>query len=156
MATRGELIAGALQTFLSGCPDVDGVAVVSADGLPMASALPDDIEEERLAAMSASMLSLGERATSLLRRGDMRQLFIEGDHGFVYVMAAGDNAVVCAICRPSAKTGLILYEMKTAARAIARALSPVEEAKPADPARPVSPVPDVANEPATGGPVPAR
>ena len=122
MTTRGELIAGALESFLQNCPDVDGAAVVTPDGLPMASAVPERIEEERLAAMSAALVALGDKAARTLGKGSMRQLFIEGEGGFVYVKSAGDAAVLCAICRPSAKTGLIVYEMKAAAEAVSAAL----------------------------------
>lgn len=146
MRTRGEQIAEALDSFLQSCPDVEGAAIMSADGLPMASALPEGFQEERIAAMSAAMLGLGEKAAETLGRGSMRQLFVEGDHGFVYLMSAGPSAVLCAVSRPSGKTGLVLYEMKEASGRIARALAPpprqvvaerptpVPEAIPRDPA----------------------
>lgn len=124
MRTRGEQIAEALDSFLQSCPDVEGAAIMSADGLPMASALPEGFQEERIAAMSAAMLGLGEKAAETLGRGSMRQLFVEGDHGFIYLMSAGPSAVLCAVSRPSGKTGLVLYEMKEASGRIARALAP--------------------------------
>ncbi|MCC7076693.1 MAG: roadblock/LC7 domain-containing protein [Acidimicrobiia bacterium] len=125
MRTRGEQIAEALDSFLQSCPDVEGAAIMSADGLPMASALPEGFQEERIAAMAAAMLGLGEKAAETLGRGSMRQLFVEGDHGFIYLMSAGPSAVLCAVSRPSGKTGLVLYEMKEAAGRIARALTPL-------------------------------
>lgn len=140
MKTRGEQIAEALDSFLQSCPDVEGAAVMSSDGLPMASALPDGFQEERIAAMSAAMLGLGEKASETLGRGSMRQLFVEGEHGFVYLMSAGPSAVLCAVSRPSGKTGLVLYEMKEAASRIARVLAPVPRQVPDRPA-PVAEVP---------------
>lgn len=140
MKTRGEQIAEALDSFLQSCPDVEGAAVMSSDGLPMASALPDGFQEERIAAMSAAMLGLGEKASETLGRGSMRQLFVEGEHGFVYLMSAGPSAVLCAVSRPSGKTGLVLYEMKEAASRIARVLAPVPRQVPDRPA-PVADVP---------------
>lgn len=155
MQSRGELIAEALDTFLANCPDIEGAAVVSVDGLPMASALPMHLGEDRLAAMAAALLSLGEKAADHLGRGRLYQLFLEGESGFVYLMAAGPAAVLCAISRPSAKTGLILYEMKGTARAVAAALASTPNREPVqygnsarveDPGRahvgvPVAPVP---------------
>lgn len=140
MKTRGEQIAEALDSFLQSCPDVEGAAVMSSDGLPMASALPDGFQEERIAAMSAAMLGLGEKASETLGRGSMRQLFVEGEHGFVYLMSAGPSAVLCAVSRPSGKTGLVLYEMKEAASRIARVLAPVPRQVPDRPT-PVAEVP---------------
>lgn len=123
MPTRGEQIAQALDAFLQGCTDVEGAAVVSVDGLPMASALPMHVEEDRLAAMAAAMLSLGEKASEGLSRGKLSELHLEGAAGTVHLMAAGPQAVFCAICRDGAKTGLVLFEMTSAADRIAAALA---------------------------------
>ena len=46
-----------LGTLLRQAPDVEAAAVVSFDGLPMASALPAGMDEDRVAAMSAALLS---------------------------------------------------------------------------------------------------
>lgn len=116
--TRAEGLSMALDLFLRSSSDVEAAAVVSADGLPMASALPQHIEEDRLGAMAAAMLSLGERASDTLGRGRLQQVFVEGSTGYVFLMAAGP-AVLCAITRHAAKIGLVLYEMNRAAAAIA-------------------------------------
>lgn len=119
--TRADGLAAALDEFLRQSPDLEAAAVVSADGLPMASALPPHIEEDRLGAMAAAMLSLGDRAAESLGRGRLQQVFVEGSSGYVFLMAAGP-AVLCAITRYSAKIGLILYEMHRTAGTIARIL----------------------------------
>lgn len=123
MPTRGEQIAQALDAFLQSCSDVEGAAVVSVDGLPMASALPMHVEEDRLAAMAAAMLSLGEKASEGLSRGRLQELHLEGAAGTVHLMAAGPQAVFCAICRDGSKTGLVLFEMAAAADRIGAALA---------------------------------
>lgn len=63
--TKAEQLAQALDRFLDVSPEVEAAAVVSGDGLPMASALPPHVEEDRLAAMSAlvSLVLLVENAT---------------------------------------------------------------------------------------------
>ena len=135
MSTRAEQLAMALDEFLQSAGDVEAVAVVSLDGLTMASALPPQIDEDRLGAMSAALLSLGERAAEGLGRGRLAQVFVEGEHGFVFLMAAGDNAVLAAITLPSCKIGLVLYEMRRSCRRIAevldRPLAPVAELRAA-------------------------
>jgi predicted regulator of Ras-like GTPase activity (Roadblock/LC7/MglB family) len=100
--------------------DVEAAAVVSSDGLPMASALPPDVEEDRLAAMSAALLSLGERAAQGLDKGELAQVYVEGSDGNVVLMAAGPHAVLVAMTARHAKAGLVLYEMRTSARRIER------------------------------------
>jgi uncharacterized protein len=113
--TKADLLASGLDDFLAVSPDVEAAAVVSADGLPMASALPPYVEEDRLAAMSAALLTLGERAATGLGRGELAQVFVEADQGYVVLMAAGPNAVLVAVTSGNAKIGLVLFEMRRAA-----------------------------------------
>jgi uncharacterized protein len=119
---RAERLAAALDDFIRSSPDVEAAAVVSFDGLPMASALPDDLEEDRVGAMSAALLSLGEQAALGLGRGQLNQVFVEGEHGFVFLMSARDQAVLSAIAARTAKIGFMLFEMRRAADRIGRAL----------------------------------
>jgi predicted regulator of Ras-like GTPase activity (Roadblock/LC7/MglB family) len=92
-------------------PDVEAAAVISVDGLSMASAMPGDVEEDRVAAMSAAMLSLGERIASELGRGVLDQVYIKGEKGYVILMAVGDEAVLTVLAREEAKLGLIFLDM---------------------------------------------
>jgi uncharacterized protein len=127
--SRAERLAAALDDFIRSSPDVEAAAVVSFDGLPMASALPDDLEEDRVGAMSAALLSLGEQAALGLGRGQLNQVFVEGEHGFVFLMSARDQAVLAAIAARTAKIGFMLFEMRRAADRIGLALeSPVVQA----------------------------
>ena len=121
--SRAGRLAAALDEFVRCSPDVEAAAVVSFDGLPMASALPDDMEEDRLGAMSAALLSLGEQAAIGLGRGQLNQVFVEGDHGFVFLMSAQDQAVLAAVASRSAKIGFMLFEMRRAATRIGQVLS---------------------------------
>jgi uncharacterized protein len=120
--SRAERLAVALDDFIRSSPDVEAAAVVSFDGLPMASALPDDLEEDRVGAMSAALLSLGEQAALGLGRGQLNQVFVEGEHGFVFLMSARDQAVLSVIASRTAKIGFMLFEMRRAADRIGRAL----------------------------------
>ena len=101
-------------------PDMEASAVVSVDGLIIASALPTDVEEDRVSAMSAAMLSLGDRIASELGRGSLEQVFIRGKNGFVILTAVGDDAVLTALARENAKLGLIFLEMRRAAEDLLR------------------------------------
>lgn len=120
--SRADRLAAALDEFIRSSPDVEAAAVVSFDGLPMAAALPDELEEDRVGAMSAALLSLGEQAALGLGRGLLNQVFVEGEHGFVFLMSARDQAVLTAIAGRSAKIGFMLFEMRRAAERIGRAL----------------------------------
>ncbi len=103
-------------------PDIEASAVVSVDGLMIASALPQDVEEDRVAAMSAAMLSLGERTATELARGGLSEVYVKGENGYVVLMASGENAVLTALARKDAKLGLVFLDMKRTAEDVGRLL----------------------------------
>ncbi len=103
-----------LRDLQSSSPDVEAAAVVSVDGLTMASALPREVEEDRVAAMSAAMLSLGERIATELGRGNLDQVYIKGENGYVFLMAVGSEAVLTVLARKDARLGLLLLDMRRA------------------------------------------
>lgn len=116
MATsRTEALIGILKDLQVSSADIEATAVISVDGLVIASALPADVEEDRVAAMSAAMLSLGERTAQELRRGSLNQVFIKGEKGYVLLMNAGEDAVLTAMARADAKLGMIFLDMKRTA-----------------------------------------
>jgi predicted regulator of Ras-like GTPase activity (Roadblock/LC7/MglB family) len=101
-------------------PDVEASAVVSVDGLTMASSLPREVEEDRVSAMSAAMLSLGERIASELGRGTLEQVYIRGHSGYVILMAVGEEAVLTVLAREQAKLGLLFLDMRRATQDLTR------------------------------------
>jgi len=113
--SRTDLMVARLREMQAASPDIEASAVVSVDGLIMASALPADIEEDRVSAMSAAMLSLGERIALELGRGALDQVYIRGGTGFVVLTSVGEEAVLTALAREHAKLGLIFLEMRRAA-----------------------------------------
>lgn len=120
MASRTEQMVARLRDLQAGTPDIEGSAVVSVDGLIMASSLPADIEEDRVSAMSAAMLSLGERIAQELNRGILDEIYIKGSQGYVLLMAVGEEAVLTAMARSGAKLGLIFLDMRRAAEDLLR------------------------------------
>lgn len=121
-ATREEQLAAALDELMREDPDIQAAALVSLDGFTMASALPTGMQADRVGAMSAAILGLGERAAAELGRGHLSQVFIEGENGYVLLIAAGDRAVLTAMAEPSAKLGLVIYDMKATADRIGQIL----------------------------------
>lgn len=113
--TRTELLKELLKEFKSSSADVQASAVVSTDGLIIASELPQDVEEDRVAAMSAAMLSLGERTSKELMKGSLEQVFVKGQDGYILLMGAGEDAVLTALAKKDAKLGLVFLDMKRAA-----------------------------------------
>jgi uncharacterized protein len=113
--SRADQMVERLQTMQAAAPDIEASAIVSVDGLIMASALQQGVEEDRVSAMSAAMLSLGERISSELGRGSLEQVYIKGDAGSIVLTSVGEEAVLTAMARHDAKLGLIFLEMRRAA-----------------------------------------
>ena len=120
--SRSELMVQRLRNMQAAAPDIEASAIVSVDGLIMASALPTDVEEDRVSAMSAAMLSLGERIASELGRGALEQVYIRGDSGFIVLTSVGEEAVITALARQDAKLGLVFLEMRRASEDISKLL----------------------------------
>ena len=118
--TKVEELTDLLKYLEATTPDIEASAVVSGDGLMIASALPRDVEEDRVAAMSAAMLSLGERTAKELARGDLSEVYVKGEHGYVVLMASGENAVLTALARKDAKLGLVFLDMKRTSEEVAK------------------------------------
>jgi len=104
-----------LRDLQASTTDIEASAVVSVDGLIMASALPADVEEDRVSAMSAAMLSLGERIATELGRGLLNQVYVRGDNGYVILTSVGEEAVLTVLAREEAKLGLVFLDMRRAA-----------------------------------------
>jgi len=118
--SRTELMVDRLRDMQVSSPDIEASAVVSVDGLPIATALPREVEEDRVSAMSAAMLSLGERIASELGRGSLSEVQIKGERGYVILQSLGTEAVLTVLARESAKLGLVLLDMRRAADDLAK------------------------------------
>ena len=112
--SRTDLMVDRLRDLQGSTQDVEASAVVSVDGLIIASSLPAGVEEDRVSAMSAAMLSLGERIAGELGRGSLDEVYIHGDNGYVLLMSVGEDAVLTVLAREQAKLGLIMLEMRRA------------------------------------------
>ena len=93
---RADLLTSILSELNGSTADIEASAVLSTDGLMMASMLPASMDEDRVGAMSAAMLSLGDRTARELARG--------------------------ALCKPNARLGLIFLDVKRASDAISKVI----------------------------------
>lgn len=121
--TREEVMKKALEKLLESSPDFEGAAVVSSDGFILASALPEASDEAKVGAMSAAILSLGERASQEMAKGKLETVFVEGEHGYVLVTAISDSVLLALATSKYAKLGLVFYELRTVKSELANSLS---------------------------------
>ena len=113
---RIDMLNNILNELNSSSADVEASAIISTDGLIMASQLPSSIDEDRMGAMSAAMLSLGDRTAQELERGGLDQVLIKGGNGYVLMVKAGEDAVLTVMAKANAKLGLIFLDVKRAAK----------------------------------------
>lgn len=112
MGINSAKIESILQNFVTGTSDLQGATLVSPDGLTIAARLPGGMDDERVSAMSAAMLSLGERIGSELSRGTVDRIFVEGSEGFGILSSCGEDAVLLVLANETAKQGILMLEIK--------------------------------------------
>ncbi|MDO9422939.1 MAG: roadblock/LC7 domain-containing protein [Methylobacter sp.] len=116
---RADMLTSVLTELNGTSGDIEASAVISTDGLTIASVLPAGMDEDRVGAMSAAMLSLGDRTAQELARGRLEQVLIKGEKGYVLMTYAGAESVLTVLAKPNAKLGLIFLDVKRAAASVA-------------------------------------
>ncbi len=119
---KRQALIDRMQALQQSSPDIMATAVVSVDGLIIASNLLPEMSEDRVSAMSAAMLSLGEQISKEMGRGSLEQVHIKGDNGYVVLISVGEKAVLTALVNQQAKLGMIFLEMRRAADELAAIL----------------------------------
>ena len=100
--------------------DIEASALISVDGLMMASAMPQGMDEDRVGAMSAALLSLGDRAARELARGTLERVLLQGERGYVIMSSSGTEAVLTVLAKQNAKLGLLFLDIKRAAESLSK------------------------------------
>lgn len=101
-----------LNQLETNVPGVEATAIFDMDGLVIASRLPTDVDEEIIGAMSAAILSIGNRSGEELDRGTMKRIFVEGDNGSIVIISVGEDIVLVALVGIEVKLGLLFFECK--------------------------------------------
>ena len=117
---RTDMLQQVLEELKGSSADVEASALISTDGLIIASALPQGMDEDRVSAMSAALLSLGDRAARELARGTLERVLLQGERGYVIMSSAGSEAVLTVLAKQNAKLGLLFLDIKRAAEALSK------------------------------------
>ncbi|MEM2957358.1 MAG: roadblock/LC7 domain-containing protein [Candidatus Jordarchaeaceae archaeon] len=116
-------IMSLIRDMEANTPGIEASAVVSIQGLPIASAMPAEVDESVVAAMTAAMLSVGERAAQELARGNLQQITLQGDYGYIIIKGAGMSAIITVLAKSDANLGLIMMVLKKISNRISELLS---------------------------------
>jgi len=97
--------------------------IVDSQGLPISSIMPQGIEEELIAAMTATILSVSQNALKELGQGTIEKIMVEGDNGSLILRNAGENAILAVLVDNKSNIGLIFYALKKFSKRIESVLS---------------------------------
>ena len=123
---RNKQLTEILENFSSRLAGIEAAAIVSMEGLPITHfppVLPHNVDDTRVAAMTAAMLSLGERAMMEVGRGELVRILVEGDDGYLISVAASNKAVVTVSARKTVKLGLIFHDLALVAQKVGEVLA---------------------------------
>ena len=121
MATKSEQLRSILSDLVNSSTDIMGAVVVDNDGLLLASALNGSQDGNRVAAVTAGLISLAGRSAQQLGQGEVQQTLIRAANGNIVAMRAGGAAFV-ALTPSNANLGMIFMECRDAASSVAEAL----------------------------------
>ncbi|NLI97995.1 hypothetical protein GX441_04965 [bacterium] len=105
-------LQGALARLNQSAPEIRASAFISLDGLMLASALPQGTNEDAIAAMSATVLAIGERTTREFSVGALEQTYFKGIDGYILLQGAGEDGVLVTVTGPNAKLGILFLLLK--------------------------------------------
>jgi uncharacterized protein len=111
-----------IRTFVTDTSHVQGAVLATPEGLPIASTLPEKIEETRAAAMAAAVITLSDRIGAELQRGAMQHIQLKGAQGFSILTLCEGEALFLVLASLEAKQGILLMEIERIVEAIAALL----------------------------------
>ena len=123
----------ALQRRIEGLraeiPELRGILLATAEGLPIAHSLSGGLDASRVAAMAAAAASLARRVGDHLALGQSGgEVSIAGAQGVMFVYAAGPMAVLAVIGQTGTNAGLVHLEARIAAKEMGDLFGPREVA----------------------------
>ena len=101
-----------LETLIDNIDGARSVAIVSAEGLIVQSILEEGISDIKLAAMTATILSVAERVLLELKSGILDVCILQGDEGNFVVMEAGKELIVAVCLDVDARMDTAFIEMR--------------------------------------------
>lgn len=113
-----QLLTSVLSDLNNSSNDITASAIISGDGLPVAALLRPGIDADRVGAMAAALLALGNRTSKELKCGQQDQVIVKGSEGYVLLVQAGSDNVLVVTASENAKLGLILLDARRAVQSI--------------------------------------
>jgi len=116
--TQASAVRSVLRELNTSSGEIEASAAITTDGFIIGSVLDKGVDEDRFAAMCASLLALADRAAEEISRGQMKQVMIEGTQGVMLLVHAGADAVLAVAAKPTVNLGMVFLEARKSAAKI--------------------------------------
>jgi len=113
--TQASAVRSVLRELNTSSGEIEASAAITTDGYIIGSVLDKGVDEDRFAAMCASLLALADRAAEEISRGQMKQVMIEGTQGVMLLVHAGVDAVLAVAAKPTVNLGMVFLEARKSA-----------------------------------------
>jgi predicted regulator of Ras-like GTPase activity (Roadblock/LC7/MglB family) len=113
--TEKTILIGMLATLQRITRGVQASALTTPEGLPIVSKFNgkySTTSDVIMGAMSAALLSVGERAVNELKRGTLQHVLLAGEQGYLILTSIEEKAIFLALTTKKANLGFILLSMK--------------------------------------------
>ncbi len=118
LSTGGtEAITDILKDMNNQCREIQLSMISTADGLTM-SAVGTVLDPDQVGAMCTELIAVCHKAAKELEQGDLQQMILRCSEGCMFLMPAGDHAVLAIMSIPDVNLGLLMLEAKRAATLI--------------------------------------
>ena len=101
-----------LQNISDNIDGVRSAAIVSMEGLIVQAILEEGISDIKLAAMTATILSVSERVLIELKSGILDVCILQGDEGNFALMEAGSELIIAVCLDTNARMDTAFIEMR--------------------------------------------
>lgn len=118
-----KIVRPILRNLNSKSEEMEASAVISRDGLSVASVLGEGVDPDRLGAMCAALLGLADRTAQELSRGELKLVLLHGSEGVLLLVHVGTTHVLALAAKPTINLGMVLLEAKKTAKMLATTLN---------------------------------
>lgn len=114
-----------LSTFVERTLGASEAVVVSSDGFLLAASSGRERHGvEQLAAIISGLTSLADGAAGIFAYGPVKQIVIELESGFLFVMSVGDGSSLGVLAESGCDVGAVGYEMALMVDRVGSVLTP--------------------------------
>src|SRR6476646_9654518 len=98
-----------LKDLQASSADVESAMLLSMDGKIMASSVKADTPDKEASAVKHCIeaMTIALDLVALTERGDLDQVYVKGQHGYVVMMAVDTTVLLVVLAREQAKLGLL-------------------------------------------------